>query len=96
MDTQYKIVIDPGHGGTDPGASGNGIIEKDINLEISQYMYDEFQKLGIPVYITRNTDETLEPEERVDRILGAFGDNPNVIVISNHVNAGGGAFAMCD
>ena len=32
---KYKIVIDPGHGGDDPGASGNGIIEKDLVLDIS-------------------------------------------------------------
>ena len=35
-----KIVIDAGHGGTDSGAVGNGIIEKDLNLKISKYMYN--------------------------------------------------------
>ena len=37
------IVIDPGHGGSDPGAVGNGFQEKDLNLKISQYMYDELK-----------------------------------------------------
>ena len=35
-----KVVIDPGHGGTDSGAIGNGIVEKDLNLKISKYIYD--------------------------------------------------------
>lgn len=86
----YKIVIDPGHGGDDPGASGNGIIEKNITLDISKYMYDRFRELGIPVSITRLDDSTLSPSDRVNRILGFYGDQPNVIVISNHINAGGG------
>ncbi len=85
-----KIVIDPGHGGTDGGASGNGIIEKDLTLEISKYMYDKFDELGIPVSITRTTDETLNPTERVERILAPYGNESDVIVISNHINAGGG------
>lgn len=85
------IVIDPGHGGDDPGASGNGIVEKNLTLEISKYMYDRFKELGIPVYITRDSDETLSPSERVNRILNAFGNSKNVIVVSNHINAGGGA-----
>ncbi|MBS7020508.1 MAG: LysM peptidoglycan-binding domain-containing protein [Firmicutes bacterium] len=85
-----RIVIDAGHGGTDGGASGNGIVEKDLNLKISQYMYDRFKELGIPVTMTRTTDETLTPTERVRRIMEAYGDNKGVIVISNHVNAGGG------
>ena len=88
----YKIVIDPGHGGDDPGASGNGIIEKDLNLKISNYMYDQFRKLGIPVKLTRTTDETVSPTERTQRILDAFGNNNDVIVISNHINSGGGEF----
>lgn len=83
------IVIDPGHGGDDPGAIGNGIVEKDLTLEISKYMYDRLKSLGIPVYITRNTDETLSPTDRVNRILNAFGNDKDVIVVSNHINAGG-------
>ena len=39
--------------------------------------------------MTRTTDETVSPTERVNRILNAYGNNPNVIVISNHINAGG-------
>ena len=88
----YKVVIDAGHGGTDPGASGNGIIEKDLTLEISNYMYERLKNLGIPVKITRITDETLSPTERVERVLDAYGNDPNVIVVSNHINAGGGEF----
>ncbi|MDD2518422.1 MAG: N-acetylmuramoyl-L-alanine amidase [Bacilli bacterium] len=83
------IVIDPGHGGEDPGAVGSGLLEKDMNLAISQAMYNRFNEIGIPVSITRTTDETLPPNERVQRILNAFGNNPNVIVISNHINSGG-------
>lgn len=84
-----KIVIDAGHGGDDPGASGNGIIEKDLTLKISQYMYDRFKDLGIPVKMTRTTDETISPTERVKRVLDAYGNSNDVIVISNHINAGG-------
>ena len=86
----YKIIIDPGHGGSDAGASGNGITEKDLTLEISKYMYEAFKKLNIPVAITRENDITLNPTDRVNKILNTYGNNPNVIVISNHINAGGG------
>ena len=88
----YKVVIDAGHGGDDPGSSGNGIIEKELTLKISQYMYDRLKELGIPVTMTRTTDETLNPTDRVNRILDAYGNNSNVIVVSNHINAGGERF----
>ena len=88
-----KIIVDAGHGGQDNGASGNGIVEKDLTLKISQYMYELFQNLGVPVTLTRNTDETVSPSERVERILTPYGNESDVIVISNHINAGGAAFA---
>ena len=84
------MVIDAGHGGEDPGASGNGIIEKDLALDISNYMYDRFKSLGIPVKMTRTTDETLSPAERVNRVLDAYGNSSDVLLLSNHINAGGG------
>lgn len=84
-----KIVIDAGHGGDDPGASGNGIIEKDKTLQISNYMYDKLRNSGFDVAITRTTDETINPNERIERILAPYGNGSDVIVISNHINAGG-------
>ena len=54
------------------------------------------QELGIPTYITRSTDETLDRDERVNRIWSAFGNNSDVIVLSNHINAGGRACEECD
>lgn len=85
-----KVVIDPGHGGTDAGATGNNLLEKDYNLLISKYMYDRFKQLGIPVAITRDSDTTLSPTDRVNTILNKFGNSSDAILISNHVNSGGG------
>ena len=85
-----KVIIDPGHGGTDAGATGNNLLEKDYNLLISKYMYDRFKQLGIPVAITRESDTTLSPTDRVNTILNKFGNSSDVILISNHVNSGGG------
>lgn len=84
------IVIDPGHGGVDSGARGSNDLEKEYSLLISKYMYDRFRELGVPVYLTRDSDTTLNPTDRVNKILSFFGNNPNVVVISNHLNAGGG------
>ena len=87
------VVIDPGHGGIDSGAVYNNLLEKDYNLLISRYMYDRFNELGVPVYLTRDSDVTLNPSDRTKEVLSFFGNNPSVIVISNHLNAGGGTGA---
>ena len=84
------VIIDPGHGGVDSGARGSDLLEKEYNLLISRYMYDRFRELGIPVYLTRDSDTTLNPSDRIKKILSFFGNNPNVVVVSNHLNAGGG------
>lgn len=91
MNNKLKgVVIDPGHGGVDSGAVSNDALEKDYNLLISRYMYDRFKELDVPVYLTRDSDITLEPSDRTKKVTSFFGSNPNVIVISNHLNAGGG------
>lgn len=90
MNNNLRVVIDSGHGGTDSGAVGNGIKEKDYTLLISKYMKKRFDELGIPSVLTRNSDETISPSERVNRILNSYGNNSDVIVISNHINSGGG------
>ena len=53
-------------------------------------MYSRFRELGVPVAITRDTDKTLSRTERTNTMSKTFGNGPNVIVLSNHINAGGG------
>lgn len=84
-----KVVIDAGHGGSDSGAIGNGIIEKNLTLDISKYMYDRLKELGVPVKLTRNSDVDLPASERPQKVLDQFGNGSDVIVVSNHINAGG-------
>ena len=75
-----KIVIDSGHGGEDGGASGNGIIEKDLTLKISKYMQQRFDELGIPNQMTRTEDITLNPTDRVNKVLSFLLEHIDVII----------------
>ena len=87
----YKgVVIDAGHGGMDGGASGNGILEKEYNLKISQYISDRLNDLGVKNKLIRDSDVTIESSDRTKLIKDAFGNTEDVLVISNHINAGGG------
>lgn len=65
-------------------------MEKEYTLKISKYMADRFRDLGIPVVMTREGDTTLTPSERANMAKTAFGNYQDVLVISNHLNAGGG------
>ncbi len=86
----YRIVVDAGHGGNDPGAISGNLKEKDLTLEAANYMYDRFKELGVPVAITRDDDTTLSRAERLSTMTNTFGNDSKVIVLSNHINAGGG------
>ena len=77
-----KIIIDPGHGGFDPGGGSNQYFkEKDINLLISNYQNARFKELGIDSQLVRNNDETLTPKNRIDRI-NTFNPSSSDILIS--------------
>ena len=84
------VIVDAGHGGVDSGAVGNGLEEKNLNLEAATYMFNRLQELGIPAKMTRTQDEYLPKEDRIRRILSLYNNSPNTLLISNHINAGGG------
>lgn len=89
-----RIVVDAGHGGSDGGASGNGILEKEYTLKISKYISDRLNQLGIENALTRDSDITLNQTDRVNKIKSLFGTDKDVIVVSNHLNAGGHKFSF--
>ena len=82
------VIIDAYRGGRDTGYTGNGLIEKDFNLKISKYIYDRLKSLGVNVFMTRENDSDLNINERSDLIKNAFGNNSNVVAISNRLNYG--------
>ena len=83
---KQSIIIDPGHGGSDPGAVYGNHFEKDWALDVSLHMAEELRAYGHPVALTRVTDATLIPSQRAKLVR-----NSNAVVcISNHINSGGG------
>jgi len=99
---QLVIAIDPGHGGEEEGAkyeyNGEEILEKDLNLAIGLYLYDELTKYeNVTVVLTRDCDTELEPQQRIDIAKAAGAD----IFISIHNNANAekpsrGTMVLCD
>ena len=84
------VVVDSGHGGSDPGAISGSLQEKVFTLEAANYMTRRLQELGIPVVSIKTTDEDISRTERLRRANEAFNKDPNAILISNHINSGGG------
>ena len=81
-----KIIIDPGHGGSDSGAVHFPYKEKDWALDIALNLADALADLNFQVSMTRDSDITLKPRERAELIRTSRAD----ICISVHINAGGG------
>lgn len=83
--TLKKIVLDPGHGGNDPGAIGiNGIAEKDVVLRVAKKLAQKLRKeMGVEVVLTRR-DDTFIPLPDRTAIANAEGAD---LFISLHVNA---------
>lgn len=89
MNNNLKVIIDAGHGGSDPGAVSGNLKEKDLNLQASKYMEKRLNELGIPTFMTREDDSSLPKDERITKILNALNGQP-AILVANHINAGGG------
>lgn len=78
------VVIDPGHGGRDPGAIGiGGLREKDVTLRISRELGARLADRGFKVVYTRSNDREIGLEERTAIAEGALGD----VFVSVHANA---------
>lgn len=91
------VVVDPGHGGYDPGTVKNGISEKEINLQVSNKIKKLLENYGAKVILTRKSDNSLidyeksgkcQKEELQKRLDIAEKNNANLF-ISIHVNSVG-------
>ena len=81
---QLTVVIDPGHGGRDPGAVGiGGLREKDINTTVSRRVQASLNARGINAVLTRSDDRELDLQPRVNIAERANAD----IFVSIHSNA---------
>lgn len=81
-----KLYLDPGHGGSDSGAVGNGLQEKDITLDISLQVRDLLAAKGVDVRMSREDDTTRSLDYRTDD-ANAWGAT---LFVSIHINSGGG------
>ena len=78
------VVLDPGHGGNDSGANGNGLSEKNLTLKIAQYCKAELETYqGIDVYMTRTSDTYVGLEDRVAYAKSVGAD----VFVSIHINS---------
>ncbi|MFA9397438.1 MAG: N-acetylmuramoyl-L-alanine amidase [Clostridiaceae bacterium] len=80
---QIKVFIDPGHGGSDPGAIGNGLNEKDINLSIAKKIGNLLNSKGISIEYSRASDVYVSLDDRAKQANNWGGS----LFISIHTNA---------
>ena len=77
------VILDPGHGGRDPGTMHHGVVEQDINLDIAKRLKEILEKQGYKVYMTRTKNSWISLGERVRFGKEKKGD----LFVSIHVNA---------
>ncbi len=78
------VVLDPGHGGSDAGASANGLVEKNLNLSVALACKKELEEYnGVTVYMTRSTDVYVGLQERANKAKAWGAD----IFVSLHMNS---------
>jgi len=82
-----RVVIDPGHGGKDPGAMSKGVVEKKTNLKISRAVAKEARRQGWDVKMTRKTDKFVALEKRPAKANSSRAD----VFVSIHSNSTGKA-----
>ena len=82
------VVIDAGHGGSDPGALGSAVQEKELTLSISLALADELAERGMATFLTRNDDSFLSLQERCGLANGSdFDIKGYPIFVSIHINS---------
>lgn len=81
--TGLIVALDPGHGGSDPGACANGLKEKDLTLSIARYCQALLQRSGISVIMTRTTDTYVGLSDRVK----IAADGGATVFVSIHINS---------
>ena len=87
------IIIDPGHGGKDPGAIGpSGLKEKDVTLDVALYMKGLLESKGYQVILTRTTDNEVSPNgnsarEELEARVVLVNSNNKAVLVSVHCNS---------
>lgn len=87
IDGTMTILVDAGHGGTDPGETGNGLDENKVNLAVAQHLRDLLENAGATVIMTRDdTTTTLRGQDRIDAVRALMNTYHFDISISIHHN----------
>ena len=82
---KFVVALDPGHGGSEPGASANGLVERELTWKIALYGKEALESYAnVEVVLTRGSDEKVSLVERVNRAVDA-GAN---VFVSLHLNSG--------
>lgn len=81
------VILDPGHGGKDPGGIGKGgIKEKEIVLQVARNLKEELEKMGYRVLLTRSLDRYVSLSERVELAYDRWNSGEGSLFVSIHGN----------